>query len=405
MKKLAILTSILALAACGGGGGGSAPIMPNAPVVPDVPAMPDSGMRVSDDAIESNELITSMASEILIAQDGTLPNIIRPAHIVHRGNKYLAYHLDDAKFFDNTMESTDEYISFGIDENTGEINNMSYHWKENDNDVVESIDRNPNSRIFTEHVYKYKVQLDNGNTYYTDSLPVLPNRQQYPKEQIIEAFKDAYDGDVSESTLDAIIAKVESMDELIATEYVHDHVIDLHGKSLPNSHKLRYSDFGYTTILAKEINQEGDGTGDDNSVVFGGYGVQQIKNPEQLHDLEFSGKAIAALGKKHGNGNTTIATDDTAAKLTVDEHGVQTLIMPFNDYYTIQVVKPQNGDETITWQGSTNVGHELDANQSVNNQHVEIQYYGNNKKPTEAVGGVFFQNNNTEFNGAFGLSK
>ena len=79
--------------------------------------------------------------------------------------------------------------------------------------------------------------------------------------------------------------------------------------------------------------------------------------------------------------------------------------MPFNDYYTIQVVKPQNGDETITWQGSTNVGHELDANQSVNNQHVEIQYYGNNKKPTEAVGGVFFQNNNTEFNGAFGLSK
>ena len=397
MKKIAILTSILALTACGGGsgGGGSAPIMPDAPVVP------DSGMRVSDDAIESNELITSMASEILIAQDGTLPNIIRPAHIVHRGNKYLAYHLDDARFFDNTMESADEYISFGIDENTGEINNMSYHWK----DVVESIDRNPNSNIFTEHVYKYKVQLDNGKTFYTDSLPILPDGQQYSKGQIIEAFKDAYDGEESESTLDEIIAKVESTDELIATEYVHNHVIDLYGKSLPKSHKLKYSDFGYTTILAKEINQEGDGTGDDNSVVFGGYEVQQIKNPEQLHDLEFSGKAIAALGKKHGNGNTTIATDDTAAKLTVDEHGVQTLIMPFNDYYTIQVVKPQNGDETITWQGSTNVGHELDAKQSVDNQHVEIQYYGNNKKPTEAVGGVFFQNNNTEFNGAFGLSK
>ena len=401
MKKLAILTSILSLAACGGGsgsGGGSAPIMPDAPVVP------DSGMRVSDDAIESNELITSMASEILIAQDGTLPNIVRPAHIVHRGNKYLAYHLDDAKFFDNTMESADEYISFGIDENTGEIDNISYHLK----DFVESIDRNPNSSIFTEHVYKYKVkvQLDNDEkTYYTDSLPVLPDGQQYEKEQIIEAFKDAYEGEESESTLDKIIAKVESMDELIATEYVHDHVIDLHGKSLPNSHKLRYSDFGYTTILDKEINQEGDGTGDDNSVVFGGYEVQQIKNPEQLHDLEFSGKAIAALGQQHRNGNTTIATDDTAAKLTVDEHGVQTLIMPFNDYYTIKVVKPQNGDETITWQGSTNVGHELDDNQSVNNQHVEIQYYGNNKKPTEAVGGVFFQNNNTEFNGAFGLSK
>lgn len=44
MKKIAILTSILALAACGGGsgGGGSAPIMPDAPVVPDTPITPDA---------------------------------------------------------------------------------------------------------------------------------------------------------------------------------------------------------------------------------------------------------------------------------------------------------------------------------------------------------------------------
>ncbi len=44
MKKIAILTSILALAACGGGsgGGGSAPIMPDAPVVPDTPSTPDA---------------------------------------------------------------------------------------------------------------------------------------------------------------------------------------------------------------------------------------------------------------------------------------------------------------------------------------------------------------------------
>ena len=44
MKKIAILTSILALAACGGGsgGGGSAPIMPDAPVVPDTPSTPDT---------------------------------------------------------------------------------------------------------------------------------------------------------------------------------------------------------------------------------------------------------------------------------------------------------------------------------------------------------------------------
>ena len=41
MKKIAILTSILALTACGGGsgGGGSAPIMPDAPSTPDAPSL------------------------------------------------------------------------------------------------------------------------------------------------------------------------------------------------------------------------------------------------------------------------------------------------------------------------------------------------------------------------------
>ncbi|MBP3398081.1 MAG: hypothetical protein J6K82_04070, partial [Alphaproteobacteria bacterium] len=56
MKKLAILTSLLALAACGGGsgsgGGGSAPIMPDLPVVPNEAEMVRS----------SNSVITGMVS-------------------------------------------------------------------------------------------------------------------------------------------------------------------------------------------------------------------------------------------------------------------------------------------------------------------------------------------------------
>lgn len=56
MKKLAIFTSILALAACGGGsgGGGSAPIIPENPIVPDTPFV--------DTVADSNSEITGMIS-------------------------------------------------------------------------------------------------------------------------------------------------------------------------------------------------------------------------------------------------------------------------------------------------------------------------------------------------------
>lgn len=74
MKKLAILTSILALTACGGGSGsgGSAPIMPDAPVVPDAPTpdvpdaptpdVPDTPTPFVDLVAQSNSVITNIIS-------------------------------------------------------------------------------------------------------------------------------------------------------------------------------------------------------------------------------------------------------------------------------------------------------------------------------------------------------
>lgn len=388
MKKTLILTSILALTACGGGsgsGGGGAPVVQ------------DSGMRVSSDAILSNKNVTSMASEILIAKNGTAPNIVRSASVVNDGTEYIAYHLDDAKFFESDMEDG-EYISFGIDENNGQINNMSYHWKENNSDMVESVNReSSDNSVFTENVYKFHVTVGM-NTYYTDSL--VPGK--YSKEQIKEAFHDAYDGEISDDILSDIEAAVDVTD-MVPTEYVHRHVIDLQGKDMPESNKLRYSDFGYTTILAKEIHESGDGVGDDNSVVFGGYEIKEIQNPNLTNGMAFSGKAIAALGVVHGNGVKKIETGNTDTTLTIDANGKETLTMPFNDYYTIRVEKPQNADETISWTGTTNIGYALDGNQPVNNQHINMKYYGDTTTPSEVVGGIKFQNNNVEFNGAFGV--
>ena len=391
MKRFAILTSVMALAACGGGSSN----------------VYDSGIRVSGDAINSNKYVTSMASEILIAKDGTSSNIVRSGSVVSGGKEYIAYHLDDAKFFESDMEP-DEYVSFGIDAH-GQIDNMSYHWKENGSDMVESINRDGSeSSIFTENVYKYHVELANHTVLYTDSLPI----DEYSKEQIKQAFRHTFDGELSDEVFAEIDGIIDSTD-MEPTEYVHHHVVDLQGKDLPDSHKLRYGDFGYTTILAKEIHEPGDGEGDDNSVIFGGYEIKEIQNPENMNGLTFSGKAIAALGGIHQNGVKKIETGDTATTLTVDADGNQTLSMPFNDYYTIRVEKTQNGDETISWTGTTSIDENgenfaLDATKPVNNQHVSMKYYGDDATPSEVVGGVKFTNdgfteNGVEFNGAFGL--
>ncbi len=99
MKKIAILTSVLALAACGGGSGhhhDGTPVTPGA----NNPATVPGDKTIGDAARASNREITSMASEILIAKDGSLPNIARDAtgSVNHNGKEYTAYRLDDAKF-------------------------------------------------------------------------------------------------------------------------------------------------------------------------------------------------------------------------------------------------------------------------------------------------------------------
>ena len=383
MKKYLFLTLVLVVSACGGGSGHR-----------------NNVASISDAARLSNGKVTSMASEILVAQDGVSPSIVRSTTVTEGGKKYNVYRLDNAKFFDNEMDSEDEYISFGID-GKGQIDSIVYRYPEEDNTIsIETINReSSDSSVFTENVYKYKVVISSG-TYYTDSL--VPGN--YSKDQIKEAFRDAYEGEISEAMLDEIDEQIDAND-MEPIEFVHRHVVDLKGKDMPESNKLRYADFGYTTILAKEVHQEGDGVGDDNTPIFGGYEIKEIKDTENLHDMTFSGKAIAALGEVHENGATKIETGDTNTTLRFDENGKETLTMPFNDYYTIKVEKPHDGEYAITWSGTTSIGFDLDSEQSVNNQRVNIKYYGDNGIPAEAVGGIRFQNNNVQFDGAFGVTK
>ncbi|MBR5355258.1 MAG: hypothetical protein IK122_03995 [Alphaproteobacteria bacterium] len=107
MKRYFILTSVLALAACGAGSGGGG--IPSA-----APAR--VAIVAGSPAAESNSAITSMASEVLVA-NGTAITPSRSATASYNGKTYKSYRLDDVHF---KMAGEDSEIRFGLD-STGKI--------------------------------------------------------------------------------------------------------------------------------------------------------------------------------------------------------------------------------------------------------------------------------------------
>lgn len=100
MKKLSLLSLVLALAACGGGSGGGGSGGGGSHGVP------YARVAMTPEARASNKEITQMASEILVATDGGSPVVQRSGTASYQGKKYKSYRLDDVKFF--TAENLNE---------------------------------------------------------------------------------------------------------------------------------------------------------------------------------------------------------------------------------------------------------------------------------------------------------
>jgi hypothetical protein len=100
MKKLSLLSLVLALAACGGGSGGGSGGSGGSHGVP------YARVAMTPEARASNKEITQMASEILVATDGGSPVVQRSGTASYQGKKYKSYRLDDVKFF--TAENLNE---------------------------------------------------------------------------------------------------------------------------------------------------------------------------------------------------------------------------------------------------------------------------------------------------------
>lgn len=114
MKKISMLISALALAACGGGGsnvtGGSAYVPPRAAVTAAVAT--------------SNAQITGLPSEVVVASNSSDPvSVVGAISTESGGVTYTSYRLDDVKLL--TAENLDpaghSYVNLELNQDTGEI--------------------------------------------------------------------------------------------------------------------------------------------------------------------------------------------------------------------------------------------------------------------------------------------
>ena len=266
MKKYFVLTSILALAACGGGsGGGGSHGGPGAPVLPDIP----DGMRaaVTDGAAESNEYVTKMKSEVVVADKGGKSYLARTPMAIAGvdGYTFTSYRLDDVKFFAADADTTnDGYLNLGINEN-GKIDSMYMVVGGNGARPDQAIARDgETSSTFKAPIFEYVMDTKSGEVDFASQTPEqLENERNEnhwsqkgywnhnmstDKYEYWELGDEAVYRTVGVANYDALTA-LESSEHLSGGHWNRTDevmpVVTYGGNIDGNGTSLQYSDFGH----------------------------------------------------------------------------------------------------------------------------------------------------------------
>ena len=284
MKKYALLTSVLALAACGGGsgGGGSHGYTPSAAVLPNIPEVPVA-MRgaVSTEMQESNASVTHMKSEVLVASNGSgISHIVRASSMPgDNGFTFTSYRLDDVKLFAADASTTDDgYLLLGLNEDTGRIENMKMVVGGNSENATPAMGRDAETSTFKAPILEYVLdEYVNGSDIAVNTLSEDPDTRKNELKDIKNAHPEwsnkgfwALEGEVykyykrgdeavfrmvadSETTWDTLAAK-ETEKSLSGGHWnrtYEDMPVKTYGNGIDGEgvdgegHSLQYSDFGH----------------------------------------------------------------------------------------------------------------------------------------------------------------
>lgn len=468
MKKIAILTSILALAACGGGsgsgGGGSAPIMPNAPVVPNEAEMARSSnsvitgmVSVDNESIRTDYVKNALGDDYYLdVSNGTI-NPSRSAVIRSGANagggKNICKSEKDCNdlAFNNMKDWLIENID-SLDENNiensadlrkalilaGFKDDLPGNWddvkewffdnkdaiKQQAQDIYDQLGEheefNLEDVVFTmssaslgdEDGGKDQLTFDvdeNGKITGVDFKTYAPNDQG----ELVKADEGDFYAKRTDDENEFLIHQ-EREGEILEGNVA----IETYGRNVG----LKYSDFG---AFVGVIN--GDAT---NEGFAGGYTTKEVKDISKISgEMNFVGRVVGTVQPKSEDGDGLPLGG--VATLNFN-NGTETLSLAFDNWYDVRIEKTgdqgdihfTNGDVITNDEYKFAAGNELTTENFLNGNYegkvvdkstshygkIDINYYGNNDKPVEATGILQYvehlqQGGGVRANMAFGVVK
>ena len=430
MKRYVILTSVLALAACGGGGsggGGSGAgyIAPRPAVTPGVAT--------------SNAEITNMSSEIVVASNSDTPvSVIRSATINDGGVTYTSYRLDDVKLFtaENLDTSGHSYMNLELNKNTGEIDavKMMVGGEASGRIVRDTVD----THTFAGPIFEYVLDgedeaqfrvVDNGQDMAAlNALATQNNLSGGHWNRIDERMvfgTNGEDAGLQYSDFGHFNPIYRSKNKELSSD---EDIIAARTGNLHRSDDLDkyHSDEEFNALLAKE----------DYQLFAGGYAISGTEMLDSLPvpvptegENKYTGKAVGRVYtsiQSNGVDRTALLTTwnvpydlDTdsdnipdawsenagrdmakayttsGAEMTIGADGTQTLFMPFNTesdtsdtFYDVTITKNSGNEINVAFDGTpSEAQYRMNNNPTPSSIEGDFTpgYYGVNT-PVEAAG-------------------
>lgn len=421
MKKLAILTSLLALAACGGGsgsgGGGSAPIMPDLPVVPNEAEMVRSSNSVITGMVSiNNESIRTDYVKKALGDDyysdvsnGTI-NPSRSAVIRSSANagggKNICKSEKDCNdlAFNNMKDWLIENID-SLDENNiensadlrnalilaGFKDNLPGNWddikdwffdnkdaiKQQAQDIYDQLGKHEEFNladvVFTmssaslgdEDGGKDQLTFDvdeNGKITGVDFKTYAPNDQGELVKADEGDFYAKRTGDENE-----FLIHQEREGKILEGNMA----IETYGRNVG----LKYSDFGAFVGERRETDSNGHTeSGMQYEGFAGGYVNKEVNIANMTGKMDFSGRVIGTVQPKSEEGDNLRL--DGAATLNFD-NGAETLSFAFDNWYDVKIEKTgdqgdihfTNGDVITNDEYKFAAGNELKTDNFLNGNY------------------------------------
>ena len=368
MKKYFFLTSVLALAACGGGSGGGA----GAPAGVRQAITPDSA------AAQSNALVTSMASEILVASDGSVatPSLSRAAtQSYYNGKTYTAYRLDDVVF---KIGGEDSQIKFEVDDK-GQIIALTKMDRSDDFSGEPTYAKSQEgtftrtsstSKDFSKSLFIYGCNLTtSGDTslvrqHFGGDLQIMDDSADLASWQLKQKVRDYINKEINkikesqpsndydeeiETARAYYLGQVDGL-SFGTPEEVHA-TVTAEGVNIG----LKYADLGFAELTVKD-NTDTTIEEHNYSPYVGGYGALKVDPSTLTDDTTFSGTTIAGIDRKTVVDNDTtvdkgVLVRDDHATLTMHSNGASELVM--NDLKVVHTEDSEAGLMGKKWYNMT----------------------------------------------------